>query len=214
MEALRARTTWFALTLLLAGVTAGVVSPVRDAALRQAGAVLVCDEPVTRADAVVVTVDSDAAGVLAAADIVRSGMATRVAIFSETPDEAGTEFLRRGLPYEDQAARSTRLLQSLGVMHIEQIALVSGTQQEAEVLPGWCERLGYGIVIVVSEPDHSCRLRRALDRALEGHQTTVIVKPTRYSRYDPDKWWHTRDGVRVQIVETQKLLLDYVLHPF
>jgi hypothetical protein len=30
---------------------------------------------------------------------------------------------------------------------------------------------------------------------------------------DPDRWWETRRGVRTEIVELQKLLLDVVLHP-
>jgi hypothetical protein len=39
------------------------------------------------------------------------------------------------------------------------------------------------------------------------------VQAARYSSFDPDRWWETRKGVRTEIVELQKLLLDFVLHP-
>jgi hypothetical protein len=52
-----------------------------------------------------------------------------------------------------------------------------------------------------------------LGRVMKGHQTLVTVRAARYSSFDPDKWWTTRDGVRIEIVELQKLLLEYVLHP-
>jgi len=40
-----------------------------------------------------------------------------------------------------------------------------------------------------------------------------MVQPERYSIFDPDRWWETRDGVRSEIVELQKLVLEVVLHP-
>jgi hypothetical protein len=41
----------------------------------------------------------------------------------------------------------------------------------------------------------------------------VIVRPARYSQFDPDGWWDTRGGLRTGIVEIQKLVLDVVRHP-
>jgi hypothetical protein len=48
---------------------------------------------------------------------------------------------------------------------------------------------------------------------MKGHPTRVMVQPARYSVFDPDQWWKTRDGVRSEIVELQKLVLEVVLHP-
>jgi hypothetical protein len=48
---------------------------------------------------------------------------------------------------------------------------------------------------------------------MKGHSTRVTVQPARYSSFDPDRWWETRGGVRTEIVELQKLVLDAVLHP-
>jgi hypothetical protein len=48
---------------------------------------------------------------------------------------------------------------------------------------------------------------------MKGHQTTLTVCSTPYSAFDPDRWWNSRDGIRTEIVESEKLLLDIVRHP-
>jgi len=52
-----------------------------------------------------------------------------------------------------------------------------------------------------------------LDRVMKGHSTRITVQPSRYSGFDPDQWWKTRTGVRIEIVELQRLVLEVVLHP-
>ena len=86
-------------------------------------------------------------------------------------------------------------LRSLGMTDVVQISEVDGS------------------IIVVATKDHSRRLRRVLDRAMKGHLTRVAVQPARYSSFDPDRWWKTRGGIRIEIIELQKLLLDFALHP-
>jgi hypothetical protein len=48
---------------------------------------------------------------------------------------------------------------------------------------------------------------------MKGYPTLVTVRPARYSRFDPDRWWKTRGGVRAGITEFQKLVLEVILHP-
>jgi hypothetical protein len=52
-----------------------------------------------------------------------------------------------------------------------------------------------------------------LRRSMRGRGTRVMVRAARFSEYDPDRWWQTRSGIRIQIGETQKLLLDLLRHP-
>jgi hypothetical protein len=198
--------------LVLAGVFVVGVPAIHESILRAAGSVLVVDEPVEPADIIVVAVDA-VGGVLEAADLVHSGIAARVAIFADPPDALDREFIRRGIPYEDGAARSTRHLASLGVTAIVQIPRVDGTETEGQVLPGWCNQHNFRSVVVVSSPDHSRRLRRVLHRSMRGHQTKVTIRVVRQWGFDPDRWWETRAGIRTEIVELQKLLLDIIRHP-
>ncbi|OGL10834.1 MAG: hypothetical protein A3I14_01595 [Candidatus Rokubacteria bacterium RIFCSPLOWO2_02_FULL_73_56] len=200
--------------VVLAGALVVAVPATRVPMLRAAGWALVVDEPVERVDIIVVAVDADGAGVLEAADLVHSGIASRVAVFADPPDAVDREFLRRGVGYEDRAARSTRQLRSLGVTAVEQVPrAVAGTEAEGEVLPAWCDQNKFRSIVVVSLADHSRRLRRVLRRSMTGHQTKVTIRVARHSPFDPDRWWETRKGIRTEIVELQKLLLDVVRHP-
>lgn len=200
--------------LVLAAFAIAAVRPLRESVLRAAGwALVISNEPVASADIIVLTVDSDGAGALEAADLVHSGVAKRVAVFDDPPSVDGTEFLRRGLPFEDAAARQIRQLRMLGVTDVMHIAEVSGSGDEGRALPQWADEQHLGSIVVVANKDHSRRLRRVLDRAMKGRPTHVTVEPARYSSFDPDRWWQTRNGVRTAIIELQKLLLDYVAHP-
>jgi len=206
------RWAWILAVVALAGGTVVGVPAIHEPILRTAGWVLVVDEPVERTDIIVVAIDA-VGGVLEAADLVQSGIAARVAIFADPPDAVDQEFIRRGIPYEDGAARLARQLGSLGVTAIEQIPRVDGTEAEGQVLPDWCDEHRFRSIVVLSSPDHSRRLRRVLDRSMKGHQTKVTIRVVRRWGFDPDRWWKTRVGIRTEIIELQKLLLDIVRHP-
>jgi microcompartment protein CcmK/EutM len=182
--------------------------------LRAIGHMLVIDQAVDRADVIVLAVDSAGAGVLEAADLVHAGVASRVAVFEDPPDAVDEEFIRRGAPYEDGAERSERQLRSLGITAVERIGRAAGSEEETVRLPEWCSRQNLAAVVVVTTPDHSHRLYRMLQRSMAGHRTAVKVRMARHATFDPESWWQTRGGLRIGIIELQKLLLDVVSHPF
>jgi len=200
--------------LVVVALAAVAIRSFREPALRAAGWALVVNEPVAPADIIVVSSESSGAGALEAADLVQSGIAKRVAVFSDPPSGEDHEFIRRGLPYEDGGARQIRQLRSLGVTDVVQIPRTdAGTEGEGQVLPPWCDEHQLGSIVFVAAKDHSRRLRRVLDRVMKAYPTHVTVRPEHYSSFDPDRWWETRDGVRTEIVELQKLVLDVALHP-
>ena len=210
------RPRWARILVVVALAAAAIVAvpSVREPVLRTAGWALVVNEPVAPADIIVISPDSGGAGTLEAADLVQSGIATRVAVFADPPSGDDHEFIRRGLPYEDGAARQIRQLSWLGVTDVVQIPRTDvGTEGEAQVLPTWCDQHQFRSIVLVAARDHSRRLRRVIDRAMKGHPTRVTVRPARYSNFDPDRWWETRGGVRTELIELQKLVLDVVLHP-
>ena len=214
MSSLRPRWAPILVVVALAAAAIVAVPSVWEPVLRNAGWALVANEPVAPADIIVISSDSGGAGALEAADLVQSGIATRVAVFADPPSGDDHEFIRRGLPYEDRAARQIRQLRWLGVTDVVQIPVAeAGTEAENQVLPPWCDQHQFRSIVFVAARDHSRRLRRVLDRAMKGHPTRVTVRPARYSNFDPDRWWETRDGVRTEIIELQKLVLDVVLHP-
>ena len=199
--------------LALAAFAIVAIRSLREPVLRAAGWALVVNDPVAPADIIVLSLNSGGAGALEAADLVQSGISKRVAVFDDPPSGEDYEFIRRGLPYEDAGARQIRQLRSLGVTDVLQISKVDGTESEGQVLPPWCDEHHLRSIVMVATKDHSRRLQRVLDRDMKGHPTRVRVQPARYSSFDPDRWWETRGGVRIEIIELQKLLLDVMLHP-
>jgi uncharacterized SAM-binding protein YcdF (DUF218 family) len=210
------RPRWWAPILVVVALAAFAIVAVRslrEPVLRAAGWALVVNEPVASADIIVLSLVSDGAGALEAADLVQRGISKRVAVFMDPPSEKDHEFIRRGLPNEDEGARQVRQLRSLGVTDVARISTTEGTEGEVQALPPWCDEHQLRSIVFVANKDHSRRLRRVLDRVMKGHPTRVTVQPARYTNFDPDRWWETRSGVRTEIVELQKLLLDVVLHP-
>ena len=201
----------FALLLVVASLA---VTSRRHSILRAAGGILVVSDQVGPADIIVVSGEADGAGVLEASDLFRNGVARRVAVFSYAREVVEQEFTRRGISYQDKTARFVGQLKALGVANVEQIpTFITGTEDEGPVLARWCDEQRFNFVVVVGTRDHSRRLRRVLHRALKGHQTTVAVCSSRYSSFDPEQWWNSRDGVRTEIMESEKLLLDILRHP-
>lgn len=216
-----ARRTWRRWSALLAALVAlaivliAVIPDLRHAALRSAGWALVASDSEEPADIIVIASDAGAAGVLEATDLVRRGIAARVAVFAEPPNPLATEFAKRGIASTNVTPWSIRLLNALGITATELIPQTpEGTEDEGKILPPWCDQNGFRTVIFVSLADHSHRTRRVLDRSMSGHKTRVLVRYSSYSTFRPDSWWMTRGGVRTEIVEGEKLLFDVLRHPF
>jgi hypothetical protein len=203
-----------ALSVLVAGVLAAGVA-MRRPMLRAAGRLLVVDDPVEPVDAIVLPQWSGAAGAIDASDLVRDGKTRRLFLLPEPARRADEELARRGIAYMNGNLNLVTLLHSLGVGGVEVISDAAvGTEDEGRVLVDWCGQRQLHSVIVVSSPDHSRRVRRVLRRALRGSSTKVIVRAARFSSFDPDQWWNSRDGMRTEIVELEKLVLDVARHPF
>ncbi len=202
------------LSILLGALGVAAVPAARQFVLRSAGHALVAEDPAGPADIVIVSTDSLSAGMLEAGELVHSGLAPRVAIFAHEPGPLLTELKRRGLPYLDQQQQELNLLHALGVTDISLIPPVVGTNDEGNVLRPWCKAHSIHSVLFISVPDHSRRTRRVLSRALGSEGIQVRVRLARYSSFNPDSWWQTRNGQRIEAMELQKLLLDLARHPF
>jgi uncharacterized SAM-binding protein YcdF (DUF218 family) len=207
------RRTIVLLTLAAAAITA-VVPAGRVTVLQAAGTALVSHDPIVAADAIVVSASAEDAGVLTAADLFAAHVASRVAVFADPPLPEDREFIRRGLAHDTEGEAALRSLHELRIPNPVLIEKsVAGTEEESRVLPRWAAERGLRSVVVVTSPDHARRMRRLLKRATKGAALEVMIQPATYAQYQPGSWWRTRDGVRTQIIETQKLLLDLLRHP-
>jgi uncharacterized SAM-binding protein YcdF (DUF218 family) len=199
---------------VLGTVSVASVPAWRHSLLRTVGWTLVAQDAPAKADIIVVSSDSLSAGMLEAADLVKAGFASRVAIFDRRDTVLQQELARRGAPRYDPKGFLIQVLRSQGVSDIVVLPEVVGTVDEGRVLQQWCAANSVHSLLFISVTDHSRRTRRVLDRALGGHGVTVMVRYARWSQFDPDSWWQSRYGQRVQIMESEKLLVDILRHPF
>lgn len=204
--------------MLLLALLLPLVPPVRGAALRAAGAALVVSEDAARADAVALPSGIGPTGELEVADLVKSGVADRVVVVdASAAPQVAREYARRGVPLESQAERSRRLLVRLGVesARIEVLEIgQGGSTSEGAALARWGGERRIRTMIVVSSAHHSRRLRRVLGRSIPDGRVSLRVRVSRHDPFDPETWWQNRDNLRAGLVELQKLLLDYLAHPF
>ena len=107
---------------------------------------------------------------------MHSGVAKRVAVFADPPSGEDFEFIRRGLPYENAAARQIR---QLGDRLASRMSRKSPKSMEPKVkgrrFRDGADEQHLRSIVVVATKDHSRRLRRVLDRAMKGHPTQVTV---------------------------------------
>jgi hypothetical protein len=197
--------------LLVAAIVTAVAF--RSSILRAAGWALVAEDAIAPADAIVVSQSAGDAGALEAADLFHGGFGRRVAVFVAPENPSTAELIRRGILGASDTVWLVTLLKRLKVGPIDQISGDNGgTEAEGGALPAWCHRLHVASIIVVTTRDHSRRVRRVLRRSMRG-RATVTVRSTHYDPFDPDRWWQTRDGMRTEFVELEKLIVDVVRHP-
>ena len=90
------RSRWAPILVVVAVAAATIVAvpSVREPVLRAAGWALIVNEPVAPADIIVIVPGGGGAEALEAADLVQSGIATRVAVFADPPSGEDHEFIR------------------------------------------------------------------------------------------------------------------------
>jgi len=186
----------------------------RRAVLRSAGWALVKLDPPTPADIIVIANYAGGGGALEAADLVRAHIARRVVVFLHPPDAIEREFVRRGARYLDPNTVAVQQLHELGIQDVEQIPWpVSGSTDEGKVLRRWCHERGIRSVVFISTSDHSRRAHRIMERTLGSEGIRYTIRYSHYGEFNPDSWWLDRGAARIEVMESQKLLLDYLQHP-
>jgi uncharacterized SAM-binding protein YcdF (DUF218 family) len=177
------------LLLLLAGVWVG---------LRGAGRWLVRDDPLSRADAVVVLSGSMPYRAEEAARVFRMGYAPEVWV--SRPVSPAGELEKLGIHFVGEEEYSREILIHEGVpekaVDIFPDVIVD-TEQEVEEVVRQMRRTGKTKVIIVTSPEHTRRVR-TLWRKLAQDNTKAIVHAAPEDPFDADHWWrNTTDAFAV-----------------
>jgi uncharacterized SAM-binding protein YcdF (DUF218 family) len=177
-------------------------------AFPRAGAWLVVQDPLEKADAIFVLGGTMYERPLEAVDLYHAGWAPRIILPRQMADFGEAELVKRGIAYPREVDVQVDVLGRLGVPApaIVIAAAADSTADEADHLYAEAMRDRLSRVIVVTSKQHTRRARLTMRRRLDGTGVTVIVRYSRYDRSDVDRWWARRGTLRFTLFEYQRLL--------
>ena len=175
--------------------------------LPRLGAWLVVQDPLEKADAVVVLGGTMYERPLEASELYREGWAPRLYLFREIADWGEDELLRRGVTYLRPVDIQVDTLHRLGVPTEAMVVLdqANSTAEEADHVYDLVTRQRLSRVIIVTSKQHTRRARLVMQRRLAGTGVAVVMRYSRYDRSDVDRWWAHRSTLRFTLFEAQRL---------
>lgn len=176
------------------------------------GRILYHEDPVDNADAIFALGGNWMDRVAETGDLYNEGRARVVVLSRELPDEGERALRARGLNVPGVSDVQIQALTAMGVPRsaIEVIEPQAATATEAVSLRTLAAERGWHRVIVVTSKYHTGRTRLVFRRRLADTGVDVIVRGSRYDRWDPDRWWHDRVWFRITVLEAQKMLVYWL----
>jgi uncharacterized SAM-binding protein YcdF (DUF218 family) len=190
----------FVLAILAALLVIGIV------VFRSAGRWLVREDPIGKADVIVVLSGGLPFRAEGAASIFKSGYAP--AVWVSRPEGPGDELAKLGIHYVGEEEYNREILVQQGVpdaaIRIFPDTIVN-TQQEVEEISRDMRAGGKHTVIIVTSPQHTRRVK-ALWRKIVGDDPHLIVRAAPEDPFDADHWWRETSDVLAVVRESLGLL--------
>jgi uncharacterized SAM-binding protein YcdF (DUF218 family) len=166
--------------------------------VRGAGRWLVREDPLSRADMIVVLSGGLPYRAEEAATIFRGGFAPEVWV--TRPESPAPDLLARGIHYVGEEEYDRDLLIAHDVpesaVHIFPGTILD-TEQEVEEVARQMRSMGKTRVIIVTSPQHTRRVR-ALWKQVVRDNLKLVVRAAWEDPFDADHWWrNTRDALSV-----------------
>jgi uncharacterized SAM-binding protein YcdF (DUF218 family) len=153
----------------------------------------VVNDPVTKADAIVIPGGGLENRPFAAAKLFRDGVAPIILYMNvrlSPAEEMGI------IPPERELTR--RILLSNGVPKTAMTMIgtnVASTYDESRAVRVWVEKSGAKSILIPTDPFHTRRARWIFSKELRDTKTAIHVVPVNPVRYRTDDWWRHEEGV-------------------
>lgn len=177
------------------------------------GRFLYIEDPLERADAVLVFAGTFGERPLEAADLYRAGYAPLIVLTREAPDGGQVALARRGAPMPDRADLARDAIVRLGVPPAAILTLAAihdSTADEARSFRTLIQARRWGRVIVVTSKTHTRRARMTMNRTCGDLGVKILMRASRYDPSDPAHWWRRRADARSVLFEIQKYVLYWL----
>ncbi len=177
-------------------------------AVPRLGAWLVVEDPLQKADAIMVLGGTMFERPLEAVDLYHEGWAPRILLVRQMPDFGEEQLAQRGVTFQREIDVQVDVLMKLGVppSGIEVLAPQNSTRDEADALLTAVVAKHWSRVIVVTSKQHTRRARLVINRRLAGSGSQAILRASRYDQSDVAGWWRDRSTLRFTLFETQRLI--------
>jgi uncharacterized SAM-binding protein YcdF (DUF218 family) len=186
-----------------------LLSAFRAPILMSLGEYLIVEHPPEESDLIICLAGGNVDRGLATADAFQKGLAPRIFMAREEPDD-GYDLLReRGINYPENVDLMMMLLEQLGVSRSAVLTsdrTVDSTIDEAEYIRNLTTKRGDKSLILITSPMHSRRAWLTFKKIFEETDVRILVLPSYYSEFNPEDWWEQRKYVREVIIEYQKLI--------
>jgi uncharacterized SAM-binding protein YcdF (DUF218 family) len=181
-------------------------------ALRGLGSFLVYQDPLEKADGIMILGGTMYDRQLEGVDLYKDGWAPRLFLLREVSEWGEVELMNRGIKYLSVVDAQVDVMERLGVPRdrITILDRANSTTQEADILRDLALREKFTKVIIVTSKQHTRRARLVMNRKVQETGVKVIVRPSRYDRANVDRWWTDRSTLRFTLFETQRLFAYWV----
>lgn len=172
------------------------------------GAWLVVEDPLDKADAIVVLGGTMYERPMEAVELYKEGWAPRIYLFRQIADWGEAVLVERNFQYTREVDLQVEVMGRLGVPR-EAIGILdqaNSTAEEADDLLALVTREKFSRVIVVTSKQHTRRARLVMNRKVNPAGVAVISRASRFDRSDVERWWTTRSTARFTLFEFQRLL--------
>ncbi len=180
--------------------------------LPRLGPWLMREDPLQKADAIIVLGGTMYERPLEAADLYKAGYAPRIYLIRELQDWGELELTTRGIDYPRPVDIQIATLARIGVPRdvIGVIEPADSTAEEAQHIRDLVTREHFTRVIIVTSKQHTRRARLVMHRRVAPSGAQIIVRASKYDKADLEQWWRNRSTLRFTLFETQRLVAYWI----
>jgi uncharacterized SAM-binding protein YcdF (DUF218 family) len=191
--------------LALAFVATGGLWLGRRAVLKEAGQLLVNEDPLGPVEVIAVSRASTVSDAIEAAQLYREGFGTEVVVARWHLEPLVTMVRALGIPYIVSTELATQILEHSGVPASAVLVLpdaVDGTDTEIRAVASFARARHPASFLFITARSHTGRARWLLQRQLPP-TIRLSVRAPRTDTFQASSWWHDRD-------QSREVLLEYL----
>ena len=174
--------------------------------LRAAANAWIINEPLVKADAVVVLGGGLETRPFEAARLYHQGLADKILIMNPKPSPRAKLGV---IPLETELTRQILVKLNVPESDLEVVGNgVSSTYDESIAVRNWIQTNGARRVIIPTDLFHTRRVRWLFHKELKPTGAQVVVDALADPQYTPADWWHREEGV----VAFQNEMIKYVYY--